>query len=230
MIVANRRRSATICEDRRRSSTIVDDRRQFFQSSTIVHERRWSSTISGDRWQRTIERSNLSETHCVKRSLPVLRKFSAAAAAASADKAMRSKVRGCKFEHLEQHITTKLTKLIPSQDSFAIRLICKSLLSNPNHKGGGVAEGGDSVDASTPVSLKHGSDRCETLPKRILDYPRQVNFWPFFLVRGDFSASKIVLQLFGTILEDLRRNGRQNQLLRQILLQIDFSWDLYSQI
>ena len=42
----------------------------------------------------------------------------------------------------------------------------------------GLRQGGFSVDAPTPVGLKHDSDRRETLPKRVLDDPRQVNFWP----------------------------------------------------
>ena len=43
------------------------------------------------------------------------------------------------------------------------------------------------------------------------------------------SIEKSVFRRFGEVLEDLRPNGRQNQLPRQILLQIDLFWGLYDQ-
>ena len=39
--------------------------------------------------------------------------------------------------------------------------------------------------------------------------------------RQNFRIEKSVFRQFGEVLEDLRPNGRQNQLARQILLQID---------
>ena len=40
-------------------------------------------------------------------------------------------------------------------------------------------------------------------------------------IRQNFRIEKSVFRQFGEVLEDLRPNGRQNQLPRQILLQID---------
>ena len=40
---------------------------------------------------------------------------------------------------------------------------------------------------------------------------------------------KPVFRQSGEVLDELRPNGRQNQLQRQILLQIDFFWSLYDQ-
>ena len=45
---------------------------------------------------------------------------------------------------------------------------------------------------------------------------------PKKIVRQNFQIETLVFRQFGEVLEDLRPNGRQNQLPRQILLQIDF--------
>ena len=46
-------------------------------------------------------------------------------------------------------------------------------------------------------------------------------FTPKFFFRRNFRIEKSVFRQFGEVLEDLRPNGRQNQLLRQIFFQID---------
>ena len=67
-------------------------------------------------------------------------------------------------------------------------------------------------------SLKHGSDRHETLPKRVSDDPRQINFQRKKNFRRDFSVSEIIFGLFGLVLEALARNGPHHQLPRNFLL------------
>ena len=47
--------------------------------------------------------------------------------------------------------------------------------------------------------------------------------------RQNIRIEKSVFRQFGEVLEDLRPNGRQNQLPHEILLQIDLFWGLYDQ-
>ena len=73
------------------------------------------------------------------------------------------------------------------------------------------------------LPLELGSDRRETSATRVSEdlqisiVRRRTNFFwakTFGIEKSDFRQ-------FGQVLEDLRPNGRQNQLPRQILLQID---------
>ena len=48
----------------------------------------------------------------------------------------------------------------------------------PRTQWGGGRKGGWASTCQRPSALKHGSDRHETLPKRVSDDPRQVNFRP----------------------------------------------------
>ena len=66
--------------------------------------------------------------------------------------------------------------------------------------------------------LEHGSDRHETLPKRVSDDPRQINFRRKKIFCCDFSVSEIIFGLFGLVLEALARNGPHHQLPRNFLL------------
>ena len=69
------------------------------------------------------------------------------------------------------------------------------------------------------LPLEHGSNRHETLPKRVSDdsqrfiFRRQKNFFDEI-----FWIKNFVFRQEGEVLGDLRPNGRQNQLPRQILL------------
>ena len=66
---------------------------------------------------------------------------------------------------------------------------------------------------------KHGSDRLETLPKRISDDPRQFNFRrTIFFVRQMFLVSIHLFPLFGPVLEAGQTNGPQNRIPRNISL------------
>ena len=80
------------------------------------------------------------------------------------------------------------------------------------------------------LPLKIGSDRRETLPKRVSDDSQHFIFRPPPKKnRRIFWIKKFVFRLFGVHFEEPQPNGPQNQLPRQILLQIDVSRDLYVQ-
>ena len=66
------------------------------------------------------------------------------------------------------------------------------------------------------------SDRRETSATRVSEDLQISIFrrWNIFF-RQDFRIEKSVVRQFGEVLQDLRPNRRQNQLPRQILLQID---------
>ena len=79
------------------------------------------------------------------------------------------------------------------------------------------------------LPLELGSDRREALATRVSEDLQLSIFRHRKKNRQNFRIEKSVFHQFGEVLEDLRPNGRQNQLPRQILLQIDLSWGLYYQ-
>ena len=83
---------------------------------------------------------------------------------------------------------------------------------------------GVSKTSNGRLRLEQRSDRRETLPKRVSEDSRRFVFRRrkiFF--RRKFRPGKFGFRRFGVVLDELRPNGPQNQLPRQILLQIDLS-------
>ena len=72
------------------------------------------------------------------------------------------------------------------------------------------------------LPLELGSDQRETSATRVSE-DLQISIFRRrkFFGRQNFRIEKSDFRQFGEVLEDLRPNGRQNQLPRQILLQID---------
>ena len=70
------------------------------------------------------------------------------------------------------------------------------------------------------LPLKLRSDRPQTLPKRVSDDPRHFIVRRRKKNRRNFQVRKLVIRYFGKVFEELRPNGLQNQIQRQILLQI----------
>ena len=83
---------------------------------------------------------------------------------------------------------------------------------------GGWTEGGVALTSPRSFVLQHGSDRRQTLPKRVSDDPRQLNFRREKTCSRDFLVSEIVFGLFELVLEPPAENGPQNQLPRNFLL------------
>ena len=74
------------------------------------------------------------------------------------------------------------------------------------------------------LPLKHSSDRPQTLPKRVSDDPRHFIFRrPQKFFRRFFWTEILGFRYFGQVFEELRPNGPENLLARQILLQIHLS-------
>ena len=69
------------------------------------------------------------------------------------------------------------------------------------------------------LPLKHSSDWPQTLPKRVSDDPRHFIFRRRTKKnRRIFRVEKLFFRYFGRVFEELRPNGPQNQIRRQILL------------
>ena len=62
-----------------------------------------------------------------------------------------------------------------------------------------------------PSSLKHGSDRRETLLKHVSDDPRQSNFRETNSFLARFFGLGNRFRLFVPVLEDLQADGPENQ-------------------
>ena len=77
------------------------------------------------------------------------------------------------------------------------------------------------------LPLELSSDWRETLATRVSEALQLSMFRGRNFFGQNFRIEKAVFRQFGEVLEDLRPNGRQNQLPRQNLLQIDLFWGLY---
>ena len=74
------------------------------------------------------------------------------------------------------------------------------------------------------LPFEQGSDMGETLPKRVSNDSRRFIFRrPKKIFWRNFRIEKSVFCDFGQDFEELQANGPQNQLRRQILLQIQLS-------
>ena len=88
---------------------------------------------------------------------------------------------------------------------------------------GGLAEWGP---GGTPVGLKHSSDRRETLPKRVSDDPRQVNFWPKRIFFAEIFRSR---KSFYTFLAQFWRIYGETDLNSEFLAVFRSRWT-YSEV
>ena len=80
------------------------------------------------------------------------------------------------------------------------------------------------IKANGRFPVKLGSDRRETLPERVSNDFGRLNFRrQKFFFGENFERKFLFFCQFGVDFDELQRNGRQNQLPGQILLQIDLS-------
>ena len=82
---------------------------------------------------------------------------------------------------------------------------------------------GVSKTSNGRLRLEQGSNRRETLPKRVSEDSRRFIFRRRKILFDEISPGNFGFRRFGVVLDELRPNGPQNQLPRQILLQIDLS-------
>ena len=83
-----------------------------------------------------------------------------------------------------------------------------------SNEGGDNLRGGCGSTCRRPSALEHGSDRHETLPKRVSDDPRQFNFRRKNKIRQHFLVSIHLFRLFEPILEAGQANGSNNRIPR----------------
>ena len=110
------------------------------------------------------------------------------------------------FDRLHAHSNSRKMQLMPLRNS-----------TTPNFSDGRRRRRTSNVR----LPLKLSSDQRETSVTRVSEDLQLSIFRRPPKNRQIFRIEKSVFHQFGEVLEDLQPNGRQNQLPRQILLQID---------